>query len=117
MRKRGNVPPGEGIDPPLGISLVCHDFEFLPRPSWNEMSPRTLEVARAWWLIETRCAGGDPKWFTARPPVPWGTANEAIQFARREDAEAMLKGWNSWCDLTMLAGAVVTERCWPEGSS
>lgn len=67
------------------------------------------------WLIELPRAGSTPTWFTGRNPVLFSDdANEAIRFARKQDAEAMIAGWNGW-ELPMIVGAVATEHAWMDG--
>jgi hypothetical protein len=56
----------------------------------------SVVVRESGWLIETRSK--PPMWWTGLPDFEsakaWGTANQAIRFARKEDAEncAMRQG-------------------------
>lgn len=57
------------------------------------------------WLIEHKTGRG---WFgQCNGSGVWTTANAAIQFVRREDAEAVM-------DLMGLGDATATEHCWVE---
>jgi hypothetical protein len=70
------------------------------------------------WLIEKPISheNAGALWLSILPRgLGWGTANEAIRFARKEDATAVL----SWLLITYakwmrFSSAIVTEHSWPE---
>ena len=108
---RSAPPQGRGDD---GMRLVGLDLFSLrdslaadrPAPVDSEREA-AIETAPA-WLIENAAHG----WFTGKNGRMWGAANEAIRFARRQDAELLVRNWNGWADIPTLVGARATEHLW-----
>ena len=72
------------------------------------MSAQPDEVA---WLIELRRSSQPPMWWTGHVSCapPWGTANQAVRFARKVDAEAVIRAVLS---AEIEKDCVATEHVW-----
>lgn len=74
--------------------------------------PAVDRSATAWLIEQKPPQGGSPSWFTAKNGCLFGTANQAIRFARKQDAEQFIRSWNNWLDVPQLIDVVVTEHAW-----